>query len=482
MTIASSAIPLAADAPSTDTRTDGQAVKPMTAFPLDALPEPIAQFATVGAASLSAPVDVLKHQNPESPLVVATREAENVSTPGWLTLDPNVLYGLSGEIVMELDKYTEADPVAVLTHLLAEFSCYIGKPPAPHVLLGGIANPLLFWPVNTGETAKGRKGTASKEGEAFVERAFPVWRKGQLRGNLSTGEGLVYAVRDAGCEPGDVGVTDKRLYLVQAEFGSMLKIMAREGNSLSGIIRDAFDGNDLAPLTKNSRVRATNPHIVIVGHVTKDEIRKELKEAEQCNGFANRFVWFAVRRSKVLPFPPARDEARLTELAGRLQEAGAFAQTVRSVSWSAEGMAAWEKVYPVLSEGRPGPVGALIGRAETQVGRLAGLYALLDQRDEIDEAHLKAALALWEYSEGSVEWIFGPAGSNMDDENIVLRALVNAGSISDTAISKLFAGNRNADYLDRLKESLKKQGLAHLFKMQTGGRPCRVWKPGPQPL
>ena len=409
-------------------------------------------------------------------------ETESVVIPGWPTLDAQALYGLAGDIVRELDRYTEADQVAVLSHLLAEFSCYIGKPSAPQVTLGGIMNPLLFWPVIVGETAKARKGTASKEVEAFVKRAFPGWSQGQVRGNLSTGEGLVFAVRDAGCEQNDAGVADKRLYLVQAEFGSMLKLMGRDGNSLSGTLRDAWDGIDLAPLTKASRVRATRPHIVIVGHVTNEEIRKELKETEQCNGFGNRFVWFAVRRSKVLPFPPARDEERLNELAGRLRDAGAFAQTVRSVCWSAEGRTAWETVYPALSEGRPGPVGALVGRAETQVGRLAGNYALLDQRSEIDGAHLNAALALWQYSEDSVEWIFGPDGSTKDDENIVLRALVKEGRLSDTDMSKLFSGNRKADHLDHLKESLAKQGLAHPVTEQTAGRPRRVWKPGPQLL
>lgn len=396
----------------------------------------------------------------------------------WPVLDPCALYGLGGEIVSELDKYTEADPVAVHTHLLAEFSCYVGKQPAPQVLLGGIANPILFWPVITGETAKGRKGTASKEAELFVERAFPEWSKEQLRGNLSTGEGLAYAVRDAGFEQNDQGVTDKRLYLVQSEFGSMLKMMGREGNSLSGTIRDAWDGNDLAPLTKGSRVRATRPHIVIVGHVTKDELRKELKQTEQCNGFGNRFVWFAVKRSKILPFPETRDEVRLDKLAGRLKEAGAFANTVRSVSWSSKAKAAWEKVYPMLSEGRSGPIGALMGRAETQVGRLAALYALLDQQSDIDEDHLQAALALWQYSEDSVQWIFGLDGPNMDDENVLLRALVQSGGLSDTAISRHFGKNQNVAYLNRIKESLERQGLAHSVTEQTGGRPCRIWKPG----
>lgn len=398
----------------------------------------------------------------------------------WPTLQPEALHGLAGDIVRELDRYTEADQVAVLAHLLAQFSCYIGKCPGPEVSLGGVGSPLVFWPVVTGETSKARKGTASKEADAFFERAFPAWSKGQSRGNLSTGEGLAYAVRDAGCEDHDEGVKDKRLYLVQPEFGSMLKLMGRDGNSLSGIIRDAWDGMDLAPLTKSSRVRATKPHIVIVGHVTQEEVRKELKVVEQCNGFGNRFVWLAVRRSKTLAFPPSRDESRLNELASRLNDAGAFAQNIRSVAWSAEGQATWAEVYPNLSEGVPGHVGALLGRAEAQVGRLAALYALLDQKSEIDRCHIQSALAVWAHSEASVGWIFGGVDENSEEENKLLRGLVRSHQLTDSEISKLFGRNLTSHYLDKLKTGLERQGLAHYTTEMSGGRPVRIWKPGPQ--
>ncbi len=398
----------------------------------------------------------------------------------WPTLKPEALDGLAGEIVRELDQYTEADPVAVLAHLLAQLSCYIGKSPAPEVLLGGVGSPLAFWPVVIGDTSKARKGTAAKEAEGAFERSFPGWSKDQLRGNLSSGEGLAYAVRDAGCEPGDEGIQDKRLYLVQPEFGSMLKLMGREGNSLSGIIRDAWDGVDLAPLTKNSRVRATKPHIVIVGHVTKEELRKELKAVEQCNGFGNRFVWLAVHRSKVLTFPPPRDERRLDELATRLKEVGGFAQNVRSVGWSSDGKDAWASVYPVLSEGKPGYVGALLGRAEAHVGRLAALYALLDQKSEIEACHVQSALAIWEHSEVSAEWIFGHADQIAEQENKLLRELVRSRQLTDSDVSKLFGHNLASDKLGRLKDSLVSQGLAHHETASTGGRPMQIWKSGPR--
>lgn len=406
-------------------------------------------------------------------------ESESPVPDDWPTLATEAFYGLAGEIVRELILYTEADAVALLSHLLAEFSCYIGHGQGPRIELGGLRQPSLFWTVNTGPTSKGRKGTAKSEVRVFMEQAFPQWSKGQRQGNLSSGEGLADAVRDA--DGLNQGVSDKRLYLVQEEFGSMLKIMGREGNSLSGMIRDAWDGNDLAPLTKNSLVRATKPHIVIVGHVTDDEIRKELKETERCNGFGNRFVWLSVRRSKVMPFPPARKEARLFELANRLRDAGTFAHTIRTVVWSDEGKAIWEQVYPNLSEGRPGPVGALLGRAEAHVGRLAGLYALLDQQLLIEKAHVEAALALWNYSEASVELIFGSQGSTAKDEHTLLVGLVREGQLADTAISMLFGRNRTAQELEKVKQSLLRQGLAHYEQTVTGGRPCRIWKPGPQP-
>ena len=51
-------------------------------------------------------------------------------------------------------------------------------------------------------------------------------------------------------------------------------------------------------------------------------------------------------------------------------------------------------VYPGLSEGEPGLVGAVLGRAEAQVLRLSLVYYLLDQATAIKESHLAAALAV----------------------------------------------------------------------------------------
>lgn len=344
--------------------------------------------------------------------------------------------------------------------------------PLSRVLLDGASTPLLFNMVLVGQTSKARKGTAEKRIRRIFQRAIHGWTRGEYQGNLSSGEGLVYAVRDA-CED-DPGVTDKRLYLVQPEFGGVLKIMAREGNSLSSIVRFSWDAEDLAPMTKHARIKASGPHIVIAGHVTEEELKKHLTTTEACNGFGNRFAWFMVRRSQILPFPTELEEAELFPLLRRLQEAVAYANRLRTIRMTDTAKEAWCEVYGELSEGRMGIVGALLGRAEAQVWRLAALYAILDRSHMIKLIHLKAALALWQYSEDSVQYLFGKGtGDPVADK--ILSALLQRGPLSDSEISGLFHNNVNKEQLERAKAMLSKRKLIHSENQKTNGRSREVW-------
>jgi hypothetical protein len=148
-----------------------------------------------------------------------------------------------------------------------------------------------------------------------MERVEPEWRQDRISYGISSGEGLIWAVRDPIEETKPIrgkgrftgeyianhGEDDKRLLVIEAEFANVLKVMAREGNTLSPVIRCAWDSGNLKTMVKNSPARATNAHISIVGHITRDELRRLLTQTESANGFANRFCWLAVKRSKCLP-------------------------------------------------------------------------------------------------------------------------------------------------------------------------------------
>ena len=404
----------------------------------------------------------------------------------WPMLDDAALHGLAGGIVHLLESHTEADHVALLASFLAELSTMLNR--APLLLLDGSYHPLLFWPVLVGQSSKSRKGTAGKRIEKLLALADPSWTRGERKGTLSSGEGLAYAVCDAEYREKEVkgqiirecterGVDDKRLFLMQPEFGSVLRIMARDGNSLSGVLRDAWDGLTLAPMTKANRVRATDPHIGIVGHVTKDELLRDLTDTEVSNGFGNRFVWLAVRRSKELPEPSAPDESATAALATQIRQAIQYGRNLSTIGRTASAREAWAAIYHELSADRPGLAGALLGRAEAQVMRLSALYAVLDRHADIDLVHLKAGLALWQYAETSTRMIFGDSlGDPMADT--ILRGLQASGELTDSQISDLFGRKYSATRLERAKTLLLKAGLAHCVSVETGGRPRIVWRPG----
>src|SRR5688572_22566694 len=114
--------------------------------------------------------------------------------------------------------------------------------------------------------------------------------------------------------PPDPGVADKRLLVIESEFSSPLRMLTRDGNILSPVGREAWDSGDLRILTKNEPARATGAHISIVGHISADELRKELTTNDKANGFGNRFIWACVKRSQCLPEGGQVDSTQLEPL------------------------------------------------------------------------------------------------------------------------------------------------------------------------
>jgi hypothetical protein len=226
----------------------------------------------------------------------------------WPVLDEDAYHGLPGHIVRAIKPHTEADPVAVLVSLLSAFGNACGR--GPYFRVGADRHHPKINAALVGETSKGRKGMSWGHARQLMNAADPRWTEERVANGLSSGEGLVYAVRDrvTGRDKNgeevvlDSGVEDKRLLAVEGEFARVLKVMTREGNTLSAIARQAWDGGTLQVLTRNSPMKATDAHVSIIGHITKSELGRHLTETETANGFANRFVWLLVKRSKILPF------------------------------------------------------------------------------------------------------------------------------------------------------------------------------------
>src|SRR5262249_35442373 len=139
---------------------------------------------------------------------------------------------------------------------------------------------------------------------------------------------------------------------------------------------------------------------------------RHLDATEMANGFANRFLWVCVQRSKCLPEGGNLKESTLISLSSCIRKTLDVAGRVGQMRRSDAARELWGEVYEKLSEGEPGLFGAIPPRAEAQVTRLSCIYALLDGSHVVDVPPLKAALAIWDYCEQSCRYIFGDALGN----------------------------------------------------------------------
>lgn len=378
--------------------------------------------------------------------------------------------GLAGEIVHAIEPETEADPVAILGHLLVCFGNVVG--PQPHFAVEADRHPMNVFAIFVGPTGAGRKGTALGYARRIFHEIDPAWEQNQIQQGLSSGEGLIFHVRDpAGQDP---GVDDKRLLAAETEFGSPLRIMERDGNTLSGTVRQAWDAGPLRILSKNSPAVATGAHVSILGHISIDEVRYRLNHIEVANGFANRFLWFCVRRSQSLPDGGAVGDS-LHPLIDRLRASVEFARTVGALHRDDDARALWHERYSALSEGRPGLYGAITARAAAQVTRLQCIYALIDRSAIVTVEHLKAALAVWQYVEDSVRCTFGSALGDPIADRILSELRNNSLGLSRTAIRDLFQRHAKEQDVTRALNLLASPELVRKEMTTTGGRPVETW-------
>lgn len=392
----------------------------------------------------------------------------------------DAFYGLLGEFVRLVEPESEADPVAILIQAAVMAGNAIGR--RPHVRVEADRHHVNEYATIVGDTSKSRKGTSRGHAQSAVVGADPAWEK-QIASGLSSGEGLIYAVRDKRTvidEDGDEkvvdeGVTDKRLLCIEPEFSSVLKVAARDGNTVSAQLRQGWDSGVLRTLTRKDPLVATGAHLSMVGHITREELLRYLDATEIANGFANRILWVLVRRSKLLPEGGHVDERALSDWSRKLELALDFARRQDDVVRDADARELWAQEYTRLSEARPGLVGALLARGEAHTLRLSLLYALLDSSPVIRVPHLRAALALWDYAERSVLHLFGDSTGN-PDADAILRALRANERLSRTQISSLFGRHRTASQIDRALVLLLERGLAQVDTEQTTGRPTEYWR------
>jgi hypothetical protein len=269
---------------------------------------------------------------------------------GWpAPPDPVAYHQLLGEIVERIAPHTEADPVAILTQLLVAFGAAAGRG-AWFSVEATRHHPNEFM-LLIGDSSKARKGSSWDHVRRLIAAVDPALERRILTG-LSSGEGLIWAVRDPTNQ--DPGISDQRLLVIEPEFASVLKASAREISTLSPTLRSAWDGRPLAILTRTAPARATGAHIALIGHITREELRRHTTTIELSNGYLNRFLLIACRRQRLLPEGGDQNPLHASGLDRRLAAAVQHAHRAGPLRLDDDARALWHDAYSVSPSRSPG--------------------------------------------------------------------------------------------------------------------------------
>lgn len=382
------------------------------------------------------------------------------------------LHGPAGEFVERTAPHTEADPMALLAQFLVAFGTAAGR--RVHYQVEASRHHLNEFVILVGPSGKGRKGASWDHVEAILTGVDAAFMSRCVASGLSSGEGLIWEVRDPNGE--DAGASDKRRLILEPEFAQVLKVLAREGNTLSPVIRNAWDGKTLQTITRNAPIHASDTHIGIVAHITKDELIRFVSGTELANGFFNRFMVIAVQRSKELPFGGQLAGDALRRVRDQTLTALRFAALPRQLQFDPAARERWITVYGPLSRGEEGLLGAATRRGEAHVVRLAAICATLDCSETIALPHLEAALAVWRYSLDSARWIFGDSLGDPTADDIWTLAKDRPDGVTRTEVRDLFSRNKKAREIDRALTILEEAGrLTRVTISDNRGRPAEIW-------
>src|SRR6266568_1344044 len=153
--------------------------------------------------------------------------------PNNLVMDDSAYHGLAGRFVKTVLPHTEAASEGLLLSFLTAFGNLIG--PGPHMKVTATKHSGKLSVALVGLSGTARKGTAQDAVNEVMRKVDPDWYDACVKTGIASGEGIIKAVTK-------LDDPEKRMLLVEPEFGRVLTVMGRDGNVASSVLRQAWDG------------------------------------------------------------------------------------------------------------------------------------------------------------------------------------------------------------------------------------------------
>lgn len=387
---------------------------------------------------------------------------------------PDAFHGLPGAIVEKIAPHTEADPIAVLTQLLVCCGALIGR--GAHFQVEATVHHPHEFVILMGDSAKARKGSSFDHVTRLLAEADPAFPS-RLTTGLSSGEGLIWAVRDAlrtGSRRRRQAAAGRRTRIclgVEGHRPRDLDLVAAITLGLGRSATGALDPHRPGPRHRCAHLdhRSHHRQRAAPSHHPR-RARERLHQQVRTRG-----------RQRVRLLPEGGDANPLngSGLIRYLASVLKHAHTAGRVTLDPAARQLWWDTYPQLTQPGDGLAGQVLARAEAHTIRLALIHALLDGQRHIQPPHLQAALALWNYAARSTTWALGHATGDPLAEQIHAALVRSPDGLTRTQISHLLHRNLPADQLARALHALAATGRAHPQKIHAAGRPTELWTARP---
>lgn len=274
----------------------------------------------------------------------------------------------------------------------------------------------------------------------------------------------------------------------EGELSNVFKLLSDGKQKAGETIRNAWDSKPVYNLVagksddgEHKSLLCKNPHISIIGSSTPALTKSTLPIGASTSGDGNRFIWCYTKRHQIIPRPPEPIEwhtviierggysVNLLEYLLDVVKHGKNGGKWRVVPLVQPAKKFWDALY-LRMENDPATdfLGGMTSRAAAHIRRIATILALMDNETAVRVDHLKAAVAIWEYSLDSARYIF--TACTLDQAKI-LRAAQDAGAtgVTGTEVHKLFGNNKTAAWVNaQLKELMAKECLGHQLDVKTG--------------
>ena len=341
---------------------------------------------------------------------------------------PVAFAGLVGECVHAMAEGTDASMVGMLGALLAFLGATV--PARAYFHREQTTSPYIAL---VGESSVGRKGTAMMRAAGLLSWAFGADEINRVvLDGVNSGEGLISELHLKQTRYASEATT---ALLFEEEYANMMAAQGRDGSTLDGKMRQAFDGG---PLSNRKAVesRTVKPPYWLPAliAITPSELRSKLPSGALQSGSGNRWLFLPVVRRDIVPrnIPPELPE----DIAEPLRQAHRSAQ--RSPLLLAVDDAVGEALTAYSEHLRAVSVGLaadMTRRYAVIAFRIALIHAACERSPKVHVGHLERALALTEYARSGMGWVFGQSLGN-PLATLLLRHLQASGEVTATHITR----------------------------------------------